>query len=57
MQGVGRAGVLSYFKRPTTKQMRCPVKAYDLCVFFTKKTYTTVSLVNKTVIVIGYHSA
>jgi hypothetical protein len=28
MQGVGRADVLLYFKRPTTKQMRCPVNAY-----------------------------
>jgi len=28
MQGVGRADVLSYFKCPTTKQMRCAVNAY-----------------------------
>ena len=28
MQGVGCADVLLYFKRPTTKQMRCPVNAY-----------------------------
>jgi len=28
MQGVGRADVLLYFKRPTTQQMRCPVNAY-----------------------------
>jgi hypothetical protein len=28
MQGVGRAGVLLYFKCPTTKRMRCPVNAY-----------------------------
>ena len=29
MQGVGHAGVLLYFKCPTTKQMRCPVNAYQ----------------------------
>jgi hypothetical protein len=29
MQGVGRADVLLYFNCPTTKQMRCPVNAYD----------------------------
>jgi two-component system NtrC family response regulator len=33
MQGVGRADVLLYFKCPTTKQMRCPVKAYKLPEF------------------------
>jgi hypothetical protein len=32
MQGVGRADVLLYFKCPTTKQMRCPVNAYDFFV-------------------------
>jgi hypothetical protein len=29
MQGVGCADVLLYFTCPTTKQMRCPVNAYD----------------------------
>jgi hypothetical protein len=29
MQGVGHADVLLYFKCPTTKQMRCPLKAYE----------------------------
>jgi hypothetical protein len=29
MQGVERADVLLYFKRPTTQQMRCPVNAYN----------------------------
>jgi len=28
MQGVGHADVILYFKCPTTKQMRYPVKAY-----------------------------
>jgi hypothetical protein len=28
MQGIGRADVLLYFKRPTTQQMRYPVNAY-----------------------------
>jgi len=32
MQGVGRADVLLYFKRPTTKQMRCPVNAYTISI-------------------------
>ena len=32
MQGVGCADVLLYFKRPTTKQMRCPVNAYGQIV-------------------------
>ena len=31
MQGVGHADVLSYFKCPTTKQMRCAVNAYHFC--------------------------
>ncbi len=30
MQGVGCADVLLYFKCPTTKQMRCPVNAYQI---------------------------
>jgi AmmeMemoRadiSam system protein B len=30
MQGVGRADDLLYFKCPTTKQMRCPVNAYQI---------------------------
>jgi hypothetical protein len=29
MQGVGRADVLLSFKCPKTKQMRCPVNAYQ----------------------------
>ena len=29
MQGVGRADILLYFKRPTTQQIRCPVNAYN----------------------------
>jgi hypothetical protein len=29
MQGVGHAEALLYFKCPTTKQMRCPVNAYE----------------------------
>ena len=30
MQGVGCADDLLYFKCPTTKQMRCPVNAYQI---------------------------
>jgi hypothetical protein len=29
MQGVGHADVTLWFKCPTTKQMRCPLKAYE----------------------------
>jgi hypothetical protein len=39
MQGVGRADDLLYFKRPATKQMRCPVNAYPRKVVALKKVY------------------
>ena len=32
MHGVGCADVLLYFKCPTTKQMRCPVNAYEIII-------------------------
>jgi hypothetical protein len=40
MQGVGYADVLLYFECPTTKQMGCPVNAYDCAGFgFVYKAY------------------
>ena len=47
MQGVGRADVLLYFKCSTTKQMRCPVNAYNFSIM------TFDYLNNKKVLVTG----
>ena len=35
--GVGRADDLLYFKCPTTKQVRCPVNAYDTFIDIGRK--------------------